>query len=167
MASSEERMMILRMVEEGKITPEEGARLLAAMGEREAVPEPVRAPEAVGAGEPVGADAGAAGGYAAGQGWSGTAYGSPAYGSDFDPAGQSGSLGGRVFHVRVSNGASGKAKVDVNIPLSLVDFGLRFIPPNSKVDVQKLRAAIAGGARGRIVDVMDNEKGDHVEIFFE
>ena len=43
MASSEERMMILRMVEEGKITPEEGARLLSAMGEREAAAERVGA----------------------------------------------------------------------------------------------------------------------------
>lgn len=157
MASSEERMMILRMVEEGKITPEEGARLLAAMGEREAAAEPV------GAGEPAGATAG----YGSGQGWSGTAYGSPAYSSDAGPAAQTGGLGGRVFHVRVTDGATGKAKVDINIPLSLVDFGLRFIPPNSKVDVQKLRDAIAGGTRGRIVDVMDSEKGDHVEIFFE
>jgi len=163
MASSEERMMILRMVEEGKITPEEGARLLAAMGEREAAASPA------GATAPVGAAEGANGGYGsygADQGWSGTAYGSPAYGSDFGST-QPGSMGGRVFHVRVTNGASGKPKVDVNIPLSLVDFGLRFIPPNSKVDVQKLREAIASGTRGRIVDVMDSEKGDHVEIFFE
>ena len=34
MPSQEERMVILRMIEEGKITPEEGARLLAAIGER-------------------------------------------------------------------------------------------------------------------------------------
>ena len=46
MASSEERMMILRMVEEGKITPEEGARLLAATGEREAAAETVGATQA-------------------------------------------------------------------------------------------------------------------------
>jgi hypothetical protein len=164
MASSEERMMILRMVEEGKVTPEEGARLLAAMGDREAAAEPAGTPEPVGAAE--GANAGYKAGYGTGQGWSGTAYGSPAYGSDFGST-EPGSLGGRVFHVRVTNGASGKPKVDVNIPLSLVDFGLRFIPPNSKVDVQKLREAIASGTRGRIVDVMDSEKGDHVEIFFE
>jgi hypothetical protein len=160
MASSEERMMILRMVEEGKITPEEGARLLAAMGEREAAAEPV------GAAEPAGA-AGASAPYGSNQGWSGTAYGSPAYGSDFAQVNSGGNLGGRVFHVRVTNGVTGKPKVDVNIPLSLVDFGLRFIPPNSKVDAQKIREAIASGTRGRIVDVMDNEKGDHVEIFFE
>jgi hypothetical protein len=165
MASSEERMMILRMVEEGKITPEEGARLLAAMGEREAAAEPVGAAEPAGAA--AGAASGAAAGYGASQGWSGTAYGSPAYGSDFGQTNSAGNLGGRVFHVRVTNGVTGKPKVDVNIPLSLVDFGLRFIPPNSKVDAQKIREAIANGTRGRIVDVMDNEKGDHVEIFFE
>jgi hypothetical protein len=159
MASSEERMMILRMVEEGKITPEEGARLLAAIGEREVAAEPVGAAELAGAG--------AAAGYGSNQGWSGTAYGNPAYGSDFAQSNSGGSLGGRVFHVRVTNGVTGKHKVDVNIPLSLVDFGLRFIPPNSKVDVQKLREAIASGTRGRIVDVMDSEKGDHVEVFFE
>jgi hypothetical protein len=34
MATSEERMMILRMVEQGKINAEEGARLLAALGNR-------------------------------------------------------------------------------------------------------------------------------------
>jgi hypothetical protein len=160
MASSEERMMILRMVDEGKITPEEGARLLAAMGEREPAMEKVGATE--------GAAAGATSGYTASQGWAGAAYGDgPAYTGDFSGVNAPGSLSGRVFHVRVTNGVSGKQKVDVNIPLSLVDFGLRFIPPNSKVDVQKLRDAIANGMRGRIVDVMDSEKGDHVEIFFE
>ena len=69
--------------------------------------------------------------------------------------------------MRVTNGVTGKQKVDVNIPLSLVDFGLRFVPQNSKMDVQNIRDAIASGMRGRIVDVMDSEKGDHVEIFFE
>jgi hypothetical protein len=150
MASSEERMMILRMVEEGKITPEEGARLLAAMGEREAAAEPDVAPAA----EPSGS--------AAGQGWA-----SAPYSGDFAGDNTPGSLSGRFFHVRVTNGMTGKQKVDVNIPLSLVDFGLRFVPQNDKVDVQTIRDAIASGMRGRIVDVMDSEKGDHVEIFVE
>ena len=33
MATSEERMKILKMIEEGKLTPEEGAKLLAALAE--------------------------------------------------------------------------------------------------------------------------------------
>ena len=40
MPSGEERMMILRMVEDGKVTPEEGARLLAALGQPEPVAQP-------------------------------------------------------------------------------------------------------------------------------
>lgn len=156
MASSEERMMILRMVEEGKLTPEEGTRLLAAMGERQAEP----------------ASAGSAGGYTSGSdgGQAGSGMGdSTSYGTASSQpfAGTGSSLEGRFFRVRVSNGMTGKQKVDINIPLTLVDFGLRFVPPNSKADVQKVRDAIATGVRGRIVDVMDNEKGDHVEIFIE
>jgi hypothetical protein len=163
MASSEERMMILRMVEEGKITPEEGARLLAAMGEQRAPAETVDA-VADYAAAPGGAGYAGTGGAAYGDG---AAYAGAAGGGDFAGAGMGSSLSGRVLRVRVSSGSTGKQKVDVNIPLSLVDFGLRFVPQSAKMDVQKVRDAIATGVRGRIVDVMDNEKGDHVEIFVE
>jgi hypothetical protein len=41
MATAEERMAILRMIEQGKITAEDGARLLAALGEkRQGTPPP-------------------------------------------------------------------------------------------------------------------------------
>jgi hypothetical protein len=154
MASSEERMMILRMVEEGKLSPDEGARLLTALGERQAEPEMA------------GAAAGMAGGFASSSNASSTSYGDTAsYSATFD--GANSNLTNRVFRVRVTNGMTGKQKVDINIPLSLVDFGLRFVPQSSKMDVQKVRDAIYSGVRGRIVDVMDNEKGDHVEIFIE
>jgi hypothetical protein len=145
MASSEERMMILRMVEEGKLTPEEGARLLSAMGEREAEP----------------AMAGAAG--AAGDGAAASAAYSNSYAANFGDS----SLNGRFLRVLVSNSMTGKQKVNINIPLGVVEFGLRFIPPSAKVNAQAIRDAIASGARGRIVDVQDSEKGDHVEIFIE
>ncbi len=42
MATTEERMTILRMVEQGKISPEEGVRLLAALGRRDAKPADAR-----------------------------------------------------------------------------------------------------------------------------
>jgi hypothetical protein len=154
MASSEERMMILRMVEEGKLSPDEGARLLTALGEQQAEPEMA------------GAAGGMAGGFASGSDAGSTSYGDTAsYSATFD--GANSNLTNRVFRVRVTNGMTGKQKVDINIPLSLVDFGLRFVPQSSKMDVQKVRDAIYSGVRGRIVDVMDNEKGDHVEIFIE
>ena len=130
MPSSEERMMILRMVEEGKITPEEGARLLSAMGEREqAEAQPAQQARTESTYEPVGS--------------------------------------GRYFRVRVSNAATGKQKVNVNIPLSLVEYGLRFVPSSANVNVQAVRTALRDGISGRIVDVMDEEKGDHVEVFID
>ena len=47
MPTNEERTIILRMIEEGKITAEEGARLLSALGEEEASPESVMKLEAI------------------------------------------------------------------------------------------------------------------------
>ena len=35
MTSTEERLQILKMIEEGKITAEEGARLLSALGKKQ------------------------------------------------------------------------------------------------------------------------------------
>ncbi len=43
MSTTEERMTILRMIEQGKISPEEGARLLAALGQRGATTAAPRA----------------------------------------------------------------------------------------------------------------------------
>jgi hypothetical protein len=126
MAISEERRKVLQMVEEGKLSPEDGARLLAALGQAEA-------PEV----EPVA---------------------SPAAGGDAN---------GRYFRVRVSNVITGKQKVTVNIPLGLVDFGLRFVPANDKFDAEALRSAIHNGITGRIVEVLDDEKGERVEVFIE
>ena len=126
MPSQEERMVVLRMIEEGKITPEEGARLLAAIGERgesNAAPPPLPAARA------------------------------------FDTA-----PNGRYLHVRVTNMQTGKQKVTVNVPLSIVDMGLRFIPQNDKFDPQTIRDAIRTGLTGPIVDVIDEEKGDRVEV---
>lgn len=125
MAISDERRKVLQMVEEGKLSPEDGARLLAALGQGEE-PEVEPAPSSPG-----------------------------------------GDANGRTLRVRVSNVITGKQKVAVNIPLGLVDFGLRFVPANEKFDAEALRRAIHDGITGRIVEVMDDEKGERVEVFIE
>jgi len=125
MAISDERRKVLQMVEEGKLSPEDGARLLAALGQGEE-------PEA-----------------------------EPAPSTPVDDA------NGRTLRVRVSNVITGKQKVAVNIPLGLVDFGLRFVPSNDKFDAEALRRAIQSGMTGRIVEVTDDEKGERVEVFIE
>lgn len=125
MATNEERMKILKMIDEGKITAEEGARLLATLSEsRKAA---ARKPALRGA------------------------YG-----------------GARWLKVRVTDTVTGKAKATVNLPLGLVDAGLNIASKYAPdVAFDELVEAINAGAEGKIIDVYDEEDGEHVEIFIE
>jgi hypothetical protein len=126
MASTEERMQILKMIEEGKISPEEGARLLQALTGKS---DKRRAAGPIAGDEP------------------------------------------RWFRVRVTDLDSGKNKVNVNIPMSLVNVGLkmgaRFAPNVEGLDYEEISQAIRGGAQGKIIDVVNEEDGERVEIFIE
>lgn len=126
MASVEERMKILKMIEEGKITAEEGARLLRALSEGRAAGEPTPS-RAAGA--------------------------------------------GRMLRIRVTDVASGRSKASVQIPLALVDAGMKigahFAPEVEGVDMSNVMEALRSGMVGKIIDVMDEEDGEHVEIFVE
>ena len=127
MATAEERLKILNMIAEGKITAEDGAQLLNALkdaGRKSAPPGPGAAP---------GEDA-------------------------------------RYMRILVS-GLDGRQKVNVNIPMNLVNVGLRmgakFAPDMDGLDLDELMAAIRSGAHGKIIDVTDNDSGEHVEIYVE
>ena len=125
MASSEERMKILRMIEEGKLKPEEGARLLAALVENQKTPP--RRPVTRRSGE-----------------------------------------GARWLRVRVTDTVSGKAKATVNLPLGLLDVGLNIAAKYAPdVAFDELVEAINAGAHGKIIEVFDEEDGEHIEIFIE
>ena len=65
--------------------------------------------------------------------------------------------------------ATGKTKVNVNLPLGLVDAGMniatQFVP---EMGITELSEAIKESTMtGKIVDVIDEEDGEHVEIFIE
>jgi len=70
--------------------------------------------------------------------------------------------------VRVTDMASGKNKVSVNLPLTLVSAGIgiaaKYVPGVAEVDLME---AIRSGMTGKVIDVIDEEDGDHVEIFIE
>jgi len=78
---------------------------------------------------------------------------------------------GRWLRVQVTDLATGKVKVNVNVPLGLVDvalrMGARFSPKTETIDPQELLEAIRSGSKGKLVDVEDQEKGEHVEIFVD
>ena len=126
MASSEERMKILKMIEEGKLSAEEGARLLSALSSGSRLVS-------------------SAGGLAA--------------------------SGARWLRVRVTDVNTGRSKATVQIPIALIDAGMKigahFAPEIDGVDMTQLMEALRTGMTGKIIDVTDDEDGEHVEIFVE
>ncbi len=128
MTSVEERMRILKMVEDGKISAEDGAKLLAALAESRKPPPP-------------------------------------------PPPPPGGTPDARWFRVRVTDTRTNRPKINVNIPAGLVNVGIRmgarFAPNLEAEQMQAMIDALKSGARGKILDVTDDEAGEHVEIFVE
>jgi len=75
------------------------------------------------------------------------------------------------FRVRVTDTQTGRTKVNINIPMSLVNIGLKigthFVPDMEGLDIEEVITAIRNGVQGRIVDVEDEEESERVEIFVE
>ena len=77
----------------------------------------------------------------------------------------------RWFRVRVTDLTTGKSKVNINIPISLVNVGMkmgaRFAPTIEEGDMMAVRQAIKEGERGTILDFMDEEDDERVQITIE
>ncbi len=74
--------------------------------------------------------------------------------------------------MRVTDLDTGRSKATVNIPFSLMDWGLRigakFAPEVAEYNLGELtRILREGELGGKIIDVTDDEDGEHVEIFVE
>lgn len=130
---SEERKKILRMVAEGKLTPDEADKLLGALKESQEK--------------------------------------------------------ARFFRVRVSDQESDKTKVKVDIPISVLKLASKIgaafkgmVPEGSKVHVHgreisldeitpemidRIVDEISNGGIYKLVEVTDEEKGEHVEVYIE
>jgi len=126
MVTSEERMKILNMINEGKISAEEGSKILAALTRRSEKPKKV----------------------------------------------SKRALTSQWLRVRVTDMSTGKAKVNVNVPMKLVDAGLniaaQFTPEMENAQMMDaVKEALSENIQGKIVDVVDEEDQEHVEIFIE
>jgi hypothetical protein len=80
----------------------------------------------------------------------------------------------RFLKVRVFDRGSDRAKVNVTLPIGLVKWGMNFIPDEAKakieeqeIDMKLISEALEKGITGKIVDVDDDEKGHHVEVWLE
>jgi len=118
---NDEKDRILKLLEEKKITADEAARLLDALGR-----------------------------------------------------GEGGDRRNRFLKIRVYDGSSSHAKVNVTLPIALVKWGMNFMPASAKakieeqeIDMRVISEALEKGITGKIVDVQDDEKGEHVEVWLE
>jgi hypothetical protein len=129
MTTAEERLKILKMIQEGIMTAEEGAKLLKALTSSSQKPRSPRTSIQAG--------------------------------------------NARWLRIRVTDMASGKAKVNVNLPLKLVDAGINiaahFVPEDIELEgiMTAVNDAIGDNMIGKIVDVVDGEDGEHIEVFIE
>ena len=126
MVTSEERMKILKMVSDGKISAEEGSQLISALSQR----------------------------------------------IEDSKKSNKRSLARQTLRVRVTDMSSGKTKVNVNVPMRLVDAGLniasQFVPEMENAQMMEaVKEALSENINGKIVDVIDEEDREHVEIFIE
>jgi len=131
MATNEERMRVLKMVQEGKLSADQAADLLGVLDSP------------------------------------GTTAASAAEATQrFAARGQ-----GRWFRVRVTDTNSGKTRVNLRMPISVVNAGLKmgmkFAPEVDGVEPEQLISLINNGELGQIVDVYDEEDGEHVEVYIE
>ena len=73
--------------------------------------------------------------------------------------------------MRVTDTNNGKTRVNVRLPLNMVSagvkMGMRFSPEVEGLDINELMTFINSGETGQIVDVFDEEDGEHVEVFIE
>lgn len=126
MVSTDERLKILKMVQEGKLSADQAVELLEMLDKSDNV--------------------------------------AAAKSSNVN-------LAGRWLRVRVTDTNTGKVRVNVRLPLSVVSsgikMGMKFAPQVEGLDVNQLMEVIQSGEQGQIVDVVDEEDGEHVEVYVD
>ncbi|MGI6381458.1 MAG: SHOCT-like domain-containing protein [Anaerolineae bacterium] len=124
MSEQDDRLQILKMIETGTISADEGVKLLKALDEADDAEEA-------------------------------TAH----------------SRMPKWFRVHVTDLATGRRKVNVNIPMGLVNVGMRlgarFAPELDDMEIGEIMEAIKQGTVGKIIDVEDPEDNERVEIFVD
>ncbi len=126
----EERLMILKMLQEGKITAEEAANLLDALNSGKDSKKQNEESQEKSSGKP-----------------------------------------GRWFRVVVTETSTGKSRANIRIPLGVINAGMKmgahFTPQIDGMYNDQISKAIHSGITGQILDVFDDEDGEHVEVFIE
>lgn len=150
--STTNRKEILDLLAGGKISAEEASELLSTLSAAPETPEPPEPPE-----KPLKVEI------------------ADAFEEPFAPTPEKPQPlkknGLRWFHVNVRNLETGKSKVTVNIPLPLVNFGLKvgrhFSPELDGLDWDELSGLLQETGQGVLVDVQDEESNEHVRVYID
>ena len=130
MASSQEKMKILTLVEQGKITPEEGIRLLNALDRVQTTRTPPMRPSSA-------------------------------------PAAN----GPRWLLVRITDTATAKVRVNVRLPVTVLNTGMklgaRISPEIGQGEMKQVMDAIQNGTTGPVLDKFGDDEREHIEIILE
>jgi hypothetical protein len=128
MVTPEERLKILKMLQEGKITADQAVKLLEAMQDAR----------------------------------KGRSSEQPLTAQPRTP---------RWFHVTVTDPGTGKVRVNIRLPVSVitagVKMGARFSTDLEGVDMEQVIQMIRQGEIGKVVDVYDEKDSEHIEVFLE
>jgi len=126
---NEEKMMILKMLQEGKISANEAAILLESLDSGSKKKEEKKQSD------------------------------------------ESRKAEGKFFRVSITDTTTGKSRANIRMPLSVMGIGMRFgahfAPQIDGVESEQLMDAIRNGQVGKIIDVYDDDDGEHVEIYIE
>jgi hypothetical protein len=120
---SEELETVLRLVAEGRLTPEEAAPIITALTRAEAAPRAATQRHA-------------------------SAF---AAGGDTATSGETSGRSGRQLRIRVTE--RGRQVVNLRIPIGFVDTALQFVPGLAGDQSSRIRDAVRAGTMGPILDV--------------
>ena len=77
----------------------------------------------------------------------------------------------RYLHIKVTREIDGKSIADIKVPISIVNAGMRmgakFSPHMAGMDPDMLAELLKSDEPSQIIDVTDEEDGEHVQIFLE
>jgi hypothetical protein len=124
---SDERIMILKMLEDGKITADEAAKLLETLEKTKSDSKKKNSEKS--------------------------------------------KMQGKFFRVKITDTETGKIRANIRIPLSVISagekFGANFTPKVEGIGNDELMQAVRSGEVGKIIDVYDDEDGEHVQVYIE
>ena len=128
MVSTEERLKILKMIQENKISAEEGIKLL------EAIDTPIHEEKITGLQVIPG----------------------------HEP---------KFLRIHVTDTRTGRPRVNIRLPISVINagfkMGAKFSPELQGLDADQLLGFVKAGVTGQVIDIQDEENGEHVEIYLE